>query len=275
MNVIKVYGGLGNQMFQYAFGLALLDKGRHVVFDVSWYDSEERKKDEFPRPFGLDKFHVQHLVKGRLISSNPYVYENRIGKYEPGLLDLKTDCNFIGYWQYPMYFEHLIPQLRMEFTLKDTYITEEYAEFYQRITRSKSVSLHVRRGDYLKHPPGHYTSLPAAYYFDAISIAPKGNLYIFSDDLEWCKKIFKKEYFDRELFFVYMEDYLCLDLMRRCSHNIITNSTFSYWAALLNDNPDKVVICPRNYLDDPPEVSEIRYPRDWIRINDYATHLNR
>jgi len=274
MNVVQMYGGLGNQMFQYAFGCALLDKGRRVIFDVSWYDSEARKKEKFPRPFRLDKYHVQYLVKGNIIRNNPYVYERKIGKYEPNLFNLKTDCNFIGYWQFPMYFQHLIPQLKMEFTLNDAYLTKEYAELYQIITSTKSISLHVRRGDYLNHPPGHFTSLPLAYYFDAISIVPEGDLYIFSDDLGWCKKVFKQEYFKRKLFFVDMEDYLSLDLMSKCKHNIITNSTFSYWAALLNDNPDRVVICPENYLGDPPELSAIRYPKDWINIKDYATHIN-
>ena len=118
---------------------------------------------------------------------------------------------------------------------------------------------------------GGYSNLPMKYYFSAIKEL-KGDLFIFSDDIPWCKNTFIKQYFpNRTITFVDMEDYLCFELMRFCKHNIISNSTYSWWAALLNTYIDKKVIRPKHYLNDSEQLSDTyRYPKEWIKMEDFV-----
>lgn len=269
MNVIKVLGGIGNQMFQYAFGKVLESKGKEVAYDLSWYLAKRAYDPNYPRPCRLDYFQLQPYNQSLFIKGNPVIFENKV-LYYPKIFDLTKDANFYGYWQYYPYYESIIPQLQKEFQLKEEYKTKEYKSVLKQIRGTDSVSMHVRRGDYQLHREGCFRDLKAKYYFDALSMI-KGDVFIFSDDIPWCKETFRKEYFNRKITFVDLEDYQCIDLMRQCANNINTNSTFSWWAAVLNPNPDKKVICPITYQGDSVDNSEaVRYPKSWIKIEDYA-----
>ena len=271
MNAIKMCGGIGNQLFQYAFGKALQKRGKLVCYDMAWYTHPVTMDPRFPRPFRLDKFQITSFPIGSLIKDNATVYDLRIG-YKLEVLDLNNENNFEGYWQYPDYFKNVFLDLKKEYQLKTSEYTDKFLKYADLIWKLESVSVHVRRGDYQLHRKGSFRDLPADYYFDAMKLI-KGDLFIFSDDLPWCRKIFNQAYFTRKVTFVDIEDYLAFELLRYCKHNIITNSTFSWWAAILNDNPGKVVICPKHYLWDTPEYSEqYRYPKEWIKIDDYALH---
>ena len=272
MNVVKIIGGLGNQLFQYAFGTVLQKYGKDVKYDMSWTETKDRHNSKFPRLFRLPMFQLQHLNLGKCIQENPTINECKVG-YSTILFKMQNENNFEGYWQYYPYYKDIIPQLQAEFQLKTEVYTEEFLKYAEMIWNTESISLHVRRGDYQLHRKGSFHDLKAAYYFDALTRVNhiKGDLFIFSDDIPWCRQTFDQDFFSRKLIFVDIDDYLAFELQRMCKHNIITNSTFSWWAAVLNNNPDKVVVCPHRYLGDNEEDSNnLRLPQEWIKVNDHA-----
>jgi hypothetical protein len=203
------------------------------------------------------------------IERNGLVKEKHVG-HDLKLFSKTNNTNFAGYWQYYDYYEQIMPVLQAEFQLKPDVLTEGFLKVKEQISNTQSVSVHVRRGDYQLHRAGAFRDLPVRYYLDAISMI-EGDLFIFSDDIPWCKEVFDKEYFpNRELAFVDMEDFLCLELIRLCAHNVITNSTFSWWGAMLNSNVNKKVVCPQHFPGVSIEESEqYRYPKEWVKIKDY------
>jgi len=274
MNVVKIMGGVGNQLFQYAFGKVLEKTGKEVAFDVSWGDTKTCKDPSAPRPIRLPMFQVTNLKTSLFLEENPTINEANVG-YDLGLFNMKNSNNFEGYWQYYPYYKAILPILKNEFQLRTEVYSDKFLEYAEMIWKTDSISLHVRRGDYQKHRRSMFRDLTAPYYFEALSKVKdvKGNLFVFSDDLPWCKETFKQEFFSRKIIFVDIEDYLAFELMRFCKHNVITNSTFSWWAAWLNDNSDKIVVCPNRYLCDSEEISnKRRHPQEWIKVNDHATH---
>lgn len=273
MNVIRFIGGIGNQMFQYGFGKVLSLQGKAVSYDLSWYDTKGANHPLYPRPFRLGMFQIDNIRIQPFASDNPTIYDKHVG-YNSIVFQQKGDVNFDGYWQYYGYYKDIISKLQKEFQLKTEFYTKEFLELADIIMDSNSVSVHVRRGDYQLHRVGAFRDLPANYYFSAIKHI-EGDLFIFSDDIPWCIETFKPEYFSRKLYFVDMEDYLAFELMRLCKHNIITNSSFSWWAALMNENTNKKVISPLHYLGYSKEDSiQYRYPKEWIKIEDYAVNVN-
>ena len=268
MNVVVLMGGLGNQLFQFALGLVLEKNGKQVVFDNSWYTRKGSTNPAYLRPYCLDKFQIPPLHFEPIITSNPAIMENKVG-FNPGIFQMRNDNNFYGYWQYYSYYTDIFPILRQSLQIKSDFYTPEFLKVADKILDSNSVSVHVRVGDYVDKRKGQFNSLSSKYYFDAIK-ETEGDLYIFSDDIPWCKQTFDPKYFSRKIFFIDQADYLCFELMRFCQSHIVTNSTFCFWAALLDDNPNKRVICPKHYLGDSEEYSnEYRWPEEWIKIEDY------
>jgi hypothetical protein len=149
--------------------------------------------------------------------------------------------------------------------LKEEFYTDEFLRFKNEIMTCDSLSVHVRRGDYLQQ--GGFHELPLRYYFQGLSqLSRNDKVYIFSDDIPWCRENFKQDYFREKITFIQMEDYLSFELMRNCKKKVIANSTFSYWAALLSDS--LVVVTPSEWLGDRPEKEGemLYYPKDWIKI---------
>ncbi len=252
-------GGLGNQLFQYAFGKAQSINGATVAYDTSFY--EVTKTQKWPRPYRLDRFHTE-------VKTSPFLKQLRVKEKQTvcdtSLLQLKNK-NFDGYWQFKDYYEDIISLLREDFQVRKIFYTPEFLELRKIIENTNSISIHVRRGDYLVQTWG---ILPNKYYFDAcaeVSDVPQKQYFIFSDDIAWCKQIFKQAYFENKLIFVALEDYLSFELMRLCKHQIIASSTFSWWAAFLNDNKSKIVVAPAKWLGGSIPTSQI-YPNDWILI---------
>jgi hypothetical protein len=269
MNVVKMRGGIGNQMFQYAFGKVLAMHTKQVAYDISWYVPHRTETAQHPRPFRLAHFQVTDLFVQDFVSGNALVTEKRVG-YNPAVFTLRNENNFDGYWQYLPYYEGIIPRLREEFQLRTDFYTAPFMKMAERIWNTESIGITVRRGDYLLHRKG-YTALPARYYFMSIKEL-RGDLFFFSDDIPWCKSTFSREYFpNRQITFVDMEDYLSFELLRFCKHQIIANGTFGWWAAILNDYCDKVVIRPRHYPGCSEEESDkVRYPKSWIKAEDFV-----
>lgn len=236
MNVIRVYGGLGNQLFQYALGKTISCHGGVVGFDLAWY---ARKEKRFPRPMCLRVFNTEFTIAART-NKHPTLREDPEKIYPIHVLD---KVNYIGYWQSPYYHKGIYSILQNEFWVKEEFYTKEYREYKEKILNTNSVALHVRRGDFLMHP-SHYV-VPLDYYQKALSLVKNlktnPHIFVFSDDLPWCKKAFEGE----NVTFVETRDYLEFDLMRLCKTKIIGNSTFSWWPAYLDETG--LVICPKKW----------------------------
>ena len=258
MNIVQLCGGLGNQLFQYSFGRAQMSNGIEVRYDDVWYE-----KFGGDRPYRLDKFNIN-------VKITPFIRQKDIYDRKFSLNLLKTDNrNFSGYWQYLAYYTDILPILKKELCVREEFYTKQYLRLRDQITVNPSVSIHVRRGDYLGLDPNLFPIQPLRYYFEALEHV-KGDLFIFSDDIPWCKENLKKEYFSRPITFVNLVDYLDLELMRSCTHNIICASSFSWWAAMLNNNPNKVVVAPTQWVVNKRQYdnynNKIHYPKDWIKL---------
>ena len=224
--IIPITGGLGNQLFQYAYGrkLELIDK-KQVIFDTSFFT--ENTKDT-SRPFLLDRFNINPQAKFSAVKKNPVTqFIKKIIQKITGIYPL---------YQSEKYFLSIKEIILKEFTLKDSTLT-------QSINLKDSVSIHIRRGDYVNN--AHHNLCDLNYYHEAIKyIKSKINnptFFIFSDDIEWVKENLK---IDNAVYVSGsgIKEYEEMILMSQCSHNIIANSTFSWWGAYLNKNYDKIVM---------------------------------
>ena len=269
MIIIKLKGGLGNQLFQYALGRSIaITQHKEVKFDLSWFDNFKRRK------YSLCHFNTRVNIANKKEIISLKKWERRDGyKYLPlNLLRKKsashvkeTGCCFKeeilkvpnntyldGNWQHEMYFKAIENQIRKEITLKKK-AGSIFNNLVQVINKSNSISLHVRRGDYTTEKVQRILQLCTLdYYHRAISSmedkVSQPTFFVFSDDIKWCKDNIKLK---SSAIFVSgkgLEDYEELILMSKCRHNIIANSTFSWWGAWLNDNPNKIIIAPRKWF---------------------------
>ena len=231
MNVVKIMGGLGNQLFGYVFSKHL-ERCGEVGLDIDFYYNGENHTDNIPeRQFLLDKFTTNYKLAtpGRRSFVDEKDYNPSTGY---------GDGYFWGYWQKGIYYKGL----KLDLRLKDEVIDNlQIRDNGKALKGLNSVAVHVRRSDYEQF---NWT-LDKAYYdraMEKIREAVKAPVFcFFSDDPDWCIK---------NLGAVGMFHYDELSdfyLMSQCKHNIIANSSFSFWAAMLNDNPDKVVIYPKDW----------------------------
>lgn len=263
MNIVKIQGGLGNQLFQYAFGQALLRFTSNVAYNLSWYN--KKQQEQYPRPYRLNKFNVKvnkapNSLLGLRKIPDPVI------KADLSLLK-KDNCVFVGYWQCVDYYGKIRGDLQQSLIVKPEFYTEDFLKYRNMIDAGESTAVHVRRGDYIGHNGFH--ALPFSYYFHAIQ-QTKGDLFIFSDDIPWCIEKFKTGYFDRKICFIHLEDYLDFELMKSCTHQVISHSSFSWWAAFLNNHPNRVVVCPSQWTElkyrNSTSRNAIHYPKEWIKL---------
>lgn len=281
MNVIvNIKGGLGNQMFCYATGYALArETGAELSLDVTMFDVNHINN----RKIELNAFNIDNSIISYKYSDSKFVKKiglNRIRKrcaigwnthiekekkeysYDESILNIKTNVYLDGYWQTEHYFKKYREDLLKIFTPLRISHLKKLVDY---ICEEKSVAVHVRQGDYV----GLGWSLSMDYYKTAIKILHEIDhefiYFIFSDDIAYCKDNFAKfssEYNIRYL--EYKSENPIIDdmfLMSKCKHNIIANSSYSWWAAWLNNNSEKMVICP--------EVDQWKddfYPKEWKRI---------
>ena len=285
MLVVRIWGGVGNQMFQYAYARALKERTGQEVYIDSRGIFKDKLEGGRNRGYYLDCFRISlpsadnaekefFFLNGKNIFERfalelslrhrifPWYYmEDREG-FQPELMDIHGDMYLQGWFQSEKYFREYRNVLCDEFTpVKEIKIDKDIQEL---IDNEEAVSVHIRRGDYKSID---YT-LPVEYYQKAINhISEKVNnpfFLFFSDDIEWVKKNMK---IPEEHIFVSgsnFKDYEEMMLMSWCSHNIIANSTFSWWGAWLNRKPSKIVVAPRMWmrLKDPLSI----VPEEWIVI---------
>jgi hypothetical protein len=236
-NVIRLMGGIGNQMYQYAFGKVFQSKGIQVKFETDWFKTNH----DHPRPYMLDKFCTK-VEFGDFLDAP---------KIEDGGESFDMDgFNFCGYWQKPEYYLDVLDDLKFDFLVQEKLHTEQYFDLLEYIMECDSVAVQVRRTDY-------GPKLPARFYLEALE-RTKGEVFIFSDDLPWCRGVFKGTFIGLET----LPDYLCFELLRFCETKIIDNSTFGFWAAFLGDG---TVYCPDRWYGN----GSITPPKQWIQLKDY------
>lgn len=297
MIIVRIDAGLGNQMLQYATYVALKCRypNTSVAVDIKKYSYARIHNGlELERIFPIhlnvrlgrrtlkvpEIGRYLHFVTHRLniaflkVGNNQFHFIKDTGTLNKDLFDLDLKKNYYleGQWGNEKYFENVKAMVLRDFTFKNPLDTcnEDVAK---KIISQNSISVHIRRGDYVGGNPYFVDLSRTSYYENACSFfAENFNtpvFYIFSDDAEWCRKNLDwlkihKHYFvqgnkgDKS--------YVDMQLMSLCKHNITANSTFSWWGGWLNKNPNKIVICPRNLFYDRGKntriVSEF-YPNSW------------
>ncbi|PHO05006.1 alpha-1,2-fucosyltransferase [Rhodobacteraceae bacterium 4F10] len=279
MIIARLFGGLGNQMFQYAAGKSLAERlGAELALDFRIID--ERGTRRLTEVFDLDIVpatnlpatkHENLLKYGlwRAFGQSPkFRRETGLG-YNATFTEWGDDTYLHGYWQSEQYFSSISDHLRHVFQAVPA-PSKENGAIADDIRDCTAISLHVRRGDYLAL--GAHGVCDEAYYNAALShIAPQLNqdprVFVFSDDPQWAKDNLPLPF---EKIVVDLNgpttDYEDLRLMSLCDHNIIANSSFSWWGAWLNANPDKIVTAPANWFADAKMYNPDILPEGWQRI---------
>lgn len=233
------HGRLGNSLFQAAATIALA----------------KRNNDDFLFPCDwnyIDDFNIpKKYFSSDIICKSQYQEPN----FHYNAIDYNKDMNLHGYFQSERYFEDYKDDIKLLLTPLSS----------SSPMLSNTASIHVRRGDYLKFNKA-FEQLDLGYYIRAVYGLNVKNYIIFSDDIDWCKGVFHGDDFSFSEGKSEIED---LVLMSKCEHNIIANSSFSWWAAWLNNNPNKKVIAPSKWFG--PELSPTHntkdlIPKEWIII---------
>ena len=274
--IVVTMGGIGNQLFQYAFGRALeIKTDSDLYIDKTWFGKDHENIYSKGRLFVLDKYYCKYR---NLSGFKKYLFKlmrstQEINfKYEKKYVyELKYLNKFIGYWQSYEYFNFI-----KEIIYKDIQIVNKtlaYKQVEKEIENNNYVCIHVRRGDYLENEKikGIHGVIQLNYYIESIRIleAKFGVLkkIIFSDDQEWCRKNLLLD----ESFKIFetskFNDYEELTLMAKCKYFVIANSSFSWWAAYLSGVQGSQIIAPKKWFKDSNFENQDMIPGDWIRIN--------
>lgn len=293
MIITKLQGGLGNQMFQYAAARSI-SPDKPVYLDVSFLKTNNQSTDKFTaRAFELSIFKnlqgkslnkvsqyliskptiFNHFLKKILQPSFQTIYENDLKTGVPVNEFKRTAIYLDGYFQDKDYVKSIRPQLLKEFTFPD--LKNDAKLWFNKISESVNpVSVHVRRGDYLKTAILQYHGiLPISYYQKAVNIMSEqfkdAHYFIFSDDIAWCQNNF--DFLGNKTTIVDstpLENWTDMVLMSHCKHHIIANSSFGWWAAWLNVSPNKMVIAPQNWFAGEKSAGNTSniVPQDWITI---------
>lgn len=288
MIITKINGGLGNQLFQYAAGRALAHHHQtELVLDLSWY--KQPPLGNTPRAYELDKYPIVARIAGPQEESAFRFYHGRILRrvpllprpwrhareahfqYDPVFLNLPDNTYLDGYWQSNKYFEEIGSLIRSELQAipgpgqKNQLLLDD-------ISSKNSIALHIRRGDYLSNPTAaqYHSVCSLEYYQNAVQlIAAKvanPHFFVFSDDVAWAQANlnlrFPVTFVGHNVGDQAFQD---LRLMSHCKHQIIANSSFSWWGAWLNPNPNKMVVAPKKWFLVNKDTSTL-FPLDWQLI---------
>lgn len=295
MIIVKLVGGLGNQMFQYAFGKALAYYNKTALkLDIKHLLERDAPTFQTYRSYQLSVFNidaniasqqeVDNMIKASITFLNKILYKvkpeimpskllTETGfTFNSSALILKENIYVDGYWQSELYFKNIESIIRREFIFKSA--PDIRSQSIINLIRSvEAVSIHIRRGDYIndKKTNQFHGICSLIYYKDAIAYFTKRikklHFFIFSDDPKWARENiitgYPTTYVEHNSSDKGYED---MRLMSQCQHNIIANSSFSWWAAWLNANPEKIVIAPLKWFNDPTINTQDLIPADWVRI---------
>lgn len=297
MVIVQLIGGLGNQMFQYAAGRALaLRRKTTFKLDISafaYYTLRQYRLhvfciyEDFATPQEIAA--VQAGGRSRLarlwwrvrrrLGHVPYyaqpIYRERERQahvFDINLNRARRDVYLIGYWQSEKYFADFALLIRQEFRLKDA-PSAASQELAHHIRSVAAVSLHVRRGDYVTNPRTHqiHGVCSLEYYARAVewmvARVPEAHFFVFSDDPDWTRA---NLHLERPTVYVthngVERDYEDLWLMSLCQHHILANSSFSWWGAWLCENPNKIVVAPQRWFNEPGHDTRDLLPEGWVAL---------
>lgn len=294
--IVRFNGGLGNQMFQWAFACSLADRyNAEIFFDYSYFEDVKKLDYVTSRNFELFAFNVDckdfskqdfSPVKKPEFKSK---FKNSFAKLFPEIFGINYinekqvfcfDCKILkhdylcyeGYFQNEKYFKHLREKLLKDFSLKKPYcdLNEKNKAVMDELLNTNSVSLHIRRGDYvtLEYLNKIHGVCSIEYYQQAIKYIAQNvetpHFFVFSDDMDWVKENLKIDYPHTFMDFNQDKGYLDLELMKHCKHNICANSSFSWWGAWLNENSNKIVIAPKKWIAKKKKCDII--PKSWVKL---------
>lgn len=267
MKIVKFLGGLGNQLFQHAFFRNLQQNFPNVKADLSEFETYDRHNGyELERIFGIrhpeataferklfdqrDRRWLQRKLRRLYGTKNGYYEEPVPFGYDADLLRDRQSRYYWGYWQHIDYIKPVERQLRSDFTFT-AFTDGRDIELAQELATIGAVSVHVRRGDYIGDPVlGGICD--EGYYHRALAHMqeqrPSPRFIFFSNDIPWCREKFPLPgavYVDWNSG---MDSFRDMQLMSLCKHHIIANSSFSWWAAWLNNRPDKIVVSPKRWI---------------------------
>lgn len=285
MIINHINGGLGNQMFQFAAGktLAWLNN-TFLKLDVSEFDKSKL------RNFGLFCFETniafasKNEISDLLPSHNfekalQYIspikkrtyYREKSFSFDNKVLQLGKNVYLKGYFQSEKYFLPAKDIIRKDFRFKKNLLSH-LTEFAAQLQNKNSVAVHIRRGDFSANPEiaEYHGTLEKDYYERAIRVIRSKmedpTFYFFSDDIKWVSEnllVPGSTVISGTITKNHFED---LYLMTQCRHNIIANSSFSWWGAWLNDNMNKVIVCPERWFNNGPKDTQDIIPNGWIKI---------
>lgn len=288
--IIKMNGGLGNQMFQWAVARMIeTTTDMDVYLDMSYF------KKKYARPYQLKVFKCEpKFVEGlwtklklaliwtfrdflhwektfgyTLYSEKQFSFDNGINRITP-------NTYIEGFFQSDLYFNCIEAQIRDDFRYTVIPSEENNKMITKIMQNSPSIGIHVRRGDYVKKDKNveTYAQCSVEYYQRAVEYiveqldGKEPVLFFFSDDIPWARRNLKFPY--KSIYVSHNKgknSYEDMRLMTYCSHNIIANSSFSWWGAWLNDKPTKIVVAPKKWFNDDNIVQTDATPKEWIRLD--------
>jgi len=279
---VSLTGGLGNQMFQYSAGRALsLRLSSPLLLDTSWFRRRFSPNVMTSRKYELNVFpnlHNQHLVNrfplptviqniASLAEDEQILLDTKISTAEFLSIQTRKHLRLVGYWQDSANFESIRETLCSDFSLNYMLLKHTNPEL-PRLDSGSTLGIHVRRGDFVSLPTaiGSNRALEAFYYDKAIDLVMSrhniSKIIIVSDDVEWCQR-----HFNGKIFKVASEKNSSIEdfaIFHTCDHHIISNSSFSWWAAWLKQELDHTVIAPTHWHPDGSSFKSI--PDHWTSI---------
>jgi hypothetical protein len=295
MIIVRLQGGMGNQMFQYALGRNLsLKYGVPLKFDVEGYKYSHQRifgNNEHIRTYDLDVFNIAGVIakkseipllnrmygKGKLLLIIDAIRRRIISfkgrerqyRFDDRIFSLGSHIYLDGWWQSPKYFTEIEDIIRKDFTIKNK-IADNIKTLKDEIVHTNSLCIHVRRGDFVGNK--HHEVVNTDYYDKGMEqvrhLAHIEKVYVFSDDIQWCKENMKFEFPTMFVGDEYAgeknEGHMLL--MSSCKYFIIPNSSFSWWGAWLSTREDKIVVTPKLWFTDESINTSDLVPMEWIRI---------
>lgn len=297
MIVVRIYEGLGNQMFEYAYAYALSKRMKHrkgnIYIDIRDEAVSEWDRNRFYRPIEINQFRISlqaapiHVLKKWEYIKNQSLLQKAIYKiaeygkwnyqflieenynFDKKYYNIKDNMYVSGWFQHGEYFENVRDDLLREFTLKQEFKIPDELDII--LKRFQVVSLHIRRGDYVSNLAVKKVMCYCGkeYYQRAIRYMNERLenifLFIFTNDEEWVQRRLKLDLPYRVISNHYhLSDIQEMILMSKCKHNIIANSTFSWWGAWLNENEDKIVIAPKKWFVEKKRRNIAK--KEWVQL---------
>lgn len=278
MIIVKLMGGMGNQMFQYALGRNLsLKYNVPLKIDLSFLNRRDFGPNFTYRNYDLDIFNIfedfdlSNVGKILTIKEPHFHYYENILNLVDNLLKQGNSVLLDGYWQSPFYFKEYESQIKKDFEFKDNVINSEkhIVEMLNKITSCDSVLVNIRRTDYLNN---NFHGVMGIDYINQAkniieSIVKTPHYFIFSDDIDWCKEnihinnmtIVDHTYKGNKFNYY-------LQLMKNCKYCIIPNSSFAWWSSWMNTFEEKIIITPKQWFNDKNINTNDLIPSNWIRI---------